>query len=63
MFTLHGFYYKIVEFNKKKGVRMLKNYSVLAKLAVLSLLILCSVLISLPASAGTQLWDLKNTEL
>lgn len=42
---------------------MLKNYSVLTKLAVLSLLILCSVLISLPSFAGTQLWDFdKNAE-
>ncbi len=42
---------------------MFKNYSVLTKLVVLSLLILCSVLISLSASAGTQLWDFeKNAE-
>ncbi len=36
---------------------MLKKYSVLTKLAVLGLFILCPVLISLPTSAGTQLWD------
>ena len=53
-------YIKIVEFDKKKGVKMLKNYSVLTKLAVLGLFILCSVLISFPASAGTQLWDFEK---
>ncbi len=39
---------------------MLKSYKVLPSLAILSILLLWSLLLSLPASAGTQLWDFER---